>query len=157
MKIKTTSTFTGALIAKELNLTARRVRQLEAEGVFRKLPDGKYDRDECADAYLAFRAGRGSAAMSRVHDDASRLADEIDFELAKLQKLPIEKRMEVASDEHGVGAKVGRLIHLLGLMAACAPEHRRDFEKSHVQMLHGVLLGSLLNAIGAELAPGAAA
>lgn len=157
-KIKTTATFTATLLARELNLTARRVRQLEAEGVLRRLPDNKFDPDECADAYNAFKAGRGSAAMARVRENAGRLADDIDHELGKLSKLSMERRMQEAMAPGGVGEKVGKLIHLLSLMAATAPEGaQRDFEKQHVASLHGVLLGSLLNAIGAELDHGEAA
>lgn len=154
MKIKTTSTFTATLLARELGVTARRVRQLEQEGVFRRLPNNRFDPEECAAAYVAFRAGRGSAALARVYDDAGRLADGIERDLADLSKLPLEKRMQAAMVDDGVGARVGRLVHLLSLIAACAPDGpQREFEKQHVASLHGVLLGSLLNAIGADLEP----
>ena len=157
-KIKTTATFTATLLARELNLTTRRIRQLEQEGVFRRLPNNKFDPEECAAAYTAFKAGRGSAALARVYDDAGRLADCIDRDLAAISKLPLDKRMVAATADDGVGARVGRLIHLLSLIAACAPDGpQREFERQHVAMLQSQILGSMLSTIRVELEPGAAA
>ncbi len=90
--------------------------------------------------------------MSLVYRDADELALEIERDLARLEKRPQADRLEAAMN--GVGPKIGRLIHLLSLVAACAPEGaRREFEKQHVQMLQSQLLGSMLSAMGVDLEP----
>lgn len=155
MTIETTATFTSTLLAKELGITSRRVRQLEAEGVLRRLPDGRFDPEESDAAYNAFRAGRGSAAMRRVYADAENLSLEIERDLARLAKRPQAERLDAAMN--GVGPKIGRLVHLLSLAAATAPDDRREFERQHVAMLQSQIIGSMLSTIGVQLEPGEAA
>jgi hypothetical protein len=146
-----TETMTGAELARVLSITPRRVRQLRDEGAFRQLPDGKYNVEECENALAVIRAGRGSSAMNAIYRETDELALEVDRDLARLARRPQAERLDAAMN--GVGPKIGKLIHLLSLAAACAPEGaRRDFERQHVAMLQSQIMGAMLATIGVKVA-----
>lgn len=150
MNVETTGTATGGELARSLNITARRVRQLRDDGVFRQLPDGAYDVDECARALTVIRAGRGSPACRALFDDVEQLTHVVERGLERLERLPQAERLSAAARE--VGTAIGRLAHLLSVVAATAPtEDRRTFEKQYVAALCGTATAALLKSLGAAL------
>lgn len=82
--------------ARALNITARRVRQLAEHDVFRRLPDGRYDVDECARALAVVRGGRGSPACRAMYDDIEHVTHVVERGLERLERLPKGERLAAA-------------------------------------------------------------
>lgn len=142
------TTITPAELAREIGVTARRIRQMEDEGVIRRLPGDVFDLDECEQAHRLL-VGRNPADVAAVRNEAEALAGQVEDDLRKLARLPLAKRMAAA--EAGVGPAIGKLTHLLSLLAAVAPVERRDFERHHVGLVSGNLIRSLLDALNVEI------
>ena len=71
-------------LAGVLDVSIRRVSQLESEGVFRKVGHGRYRLGETVRAYLAFRLENGSRALLAASDSRSA------FEAERARKLKLE-------------------------------------------------------------------
>lgn len=78
----------AAFLAKVLGLTIRRVRQLAAEGVIRKLGRGKYPLAESVQRYLGLldSGGRAGGKVLDYHRERARLT-RINADRAELEEL----------------------------------------------------------------------
>ena len=110
----------AAEIGRHLDMSRQRVGQLEAESVFKRLDNGRYDLTACRIAYIRWlkdenRRGSKAAGASRVQDARTR---EIERRMARedgqlveaddVQALVIEIVGGFVSELHGVPAGASR-------------------------------------------------
>lgn len=111
---------TAAVAAQHVDMSAQRFGRLADEGVFTRLPGGKFDLDACRVAYIRWlRDGRRrlskSAAASRVQEARAR---EIEIRTAEREHRLIETDEAIAvvddvigrlrAETSGIGARLTR-------------------------------------------------
>ena len=141
-------TLSSVELAAELNVTARRVRQLAEMGVLRRHPNGEFDPNEAGEAFRIYSRPT-PAALSALCDAIDTDARAVEAGLRRLSQMPQEKRLDAAM--RGVGPRIGQMVARLDLLAAVAPSDRREFEQSHVRLIQCDLVGAMLDTIGVEL------
>lgn len=136
-------------LARHLNLTDRRVRQLVDEGVIRQLADGRFDLRECQRHYRIF-SRRDELDIERLERDVVDLAQAAEDGIRDLAELPMEDRQAAAGP---VGALIGKLTASLDLLAALQRQGAvRDFHRGYVSMISATFMRQLLAVLGLEIA-----
>ncbi len=124
-------------LADALNLTTRRVQQLEDRGVIIPQPDGDYDLERNRDRYWLFRDHQ----MDRVLSELEQAAERADQLISRIRKEPDIRNRRRLAKEHG--ADIGRLHDAMRLANAMSPEHARQLLGDFTTMVFGRAVSEL--------------
>jgi hypothetical protein len=131
-------------LADALDISDRRVRQLEELGVIVRHPNGGYDIDKNRRRCRIFTDHDIDLATTAVEQAARDVEDALD----QIRAAPAEGRRRLAQK---LGPAVGVLDGAMRLANALAPEHQRPLLNSYTTMLIGRTAGELFDLCGWQL------